>query len=83
MLVVSQVELEPFIKTTAGIHSHKHNEQVYIVLEGNATMYLNGTEHDVKSGMVIFISPGEKHSMISTGKMGSSLLMLEQSLNKT
>ena len=83
---VSLNELEPNMKTTTGIHSHKSRESAYIVLEGSATMHLNGTEHDVKPRMVIFIPPNEKHGMIRTGKNGVKFVnagaILEPNLNQ-
>ncbi len=64
---VMLVELEPGIKST-GIHYHKNRESVYIVLQGNATLMLNGTEYRLKPKTVVFLSPGDKHGITSTGR---------------
>lgn len=64
---VSYVELEPNMKSTAGIHSHENRESTYIVLQGTGVLHLSGTEHQVKPKTVIFIPPSEKHGMVSTG----------------
>jgi mannose-6-phosphate isomerase-like protein (cupin superfamily) len=40
---------------------------VYIVLQGNATLLLNGTEHQLKPETVVYLSPGDKHGITSTG----------------
>ena len=80
---VSLVTLEPNVKTTAGIHSHKSRESAYIVLEGAATMHLNGTEHQVKPNTVIFIPPGERHGIVSTGKTGVKFMNAWANLETT
>ena len=60
------VELEPGMKS-AEIHYHKEREGVYVVLQGNATLMLNGTEHQLKPETFVFLSPGDKHGITSTG----------------
>ncbi len=80
---VSLNELEPNMKTTTGIHSHKSRESAYIVLEGSATMHLNGTEHLVKPNTVIFIPPGDKHGITSTGKEGVKFFISWADLEST
>ena len=60
------VELQPGMKSTE-IHYHKEREGVYVVLQGNATLLLNGTEHQLKPETVVYLSPGDKHGITSTG----------------
>jgi mannose-6-phosphate isomerase-like protein (cupin superfamily) len=39
------------------VHSHKRNEEVYIVLMGKGRFYIDGDEFDVSEGDVIRIDP--------------------------
>ncbi|RLI33495.1 hypothetical protein DRO66_10125 [Candidatus Bathyarchaeota archaeon] len=70
---VMQVDLEPEM-TATGVHYHKNRESVYIVLQGSATLMLNGTEHHLKANMVAFLSPGDRHGLTSTGKEGFKMI---------
>lgn len=70
---VMQVDLEPEM-TATGVHYHKNRESVYIVLQGSATLMLNGTEHHLKANMVAFLSPGDRHGITSTGKEGFKMI---------
>ncbi|MEE9509900.1 MAG: cupin domain-containing protein, partial [Candidatus Bathyarchaeia archaeon] len=70
---VMQVDLEPEM-TATGVHYHKNRESAYIVLQGSATLMLNGTEHHLKVNMVAFLSPGDRHGITSTGKEGFKMI---------
>lgn len=48
-------------------HSHKVQEQVYHVLEGEGLMEIDGEEHVVRKHDVIFLPPGIEHSIANTG----------------
>jgi|WetSurMetagenome_2_1015567.scaffolds.fasta_scaffold00126_10 mannose-6-phosphate isomerase-like protein (cupin superfamily) len=39
------------------VHSHKRNEEIYIVLEGAGKFYIDGDEFEVEAGNVIRIDP--------------------------
>jgi len=43
------------------VHSHKKNEELYIVLRGNGTFYVDGEEFPVAEGSLVRIAPeGER-----------------------
>lgn len=43
------------------VHSHKQNEEVYIILEGRGELFIDGEEIKIKAGDVIRIDPkGER-----------------------
>lgn len=48
-------------------HTHKVQEQIYHVLEGEGMMELDGEKQVVSSGDVIFIPPGVEHAIHNTG----------------
>jgi mannose-6-phosphate isomerase-like protein (cupin superfamily) len=49
------------------IHSHRIQEQVYHVLDGEALMEIEGERTVVRKDDVIFIPPGVKHAIYNTG----------------
>jgi mannose-6-phosphate isomerase-like protein (cupin superfamily) len=48
-------------------HSHKVQEQVYHVLDGEGLMELDGERTVVRKDDVIFIPPGVRHAIYNTG----------------
>ena len=48
-------------------HSHKEQEQVYHVLEGEGLMEIAGKNHVVRKHDVIFLPPGVEHAISNTG----------------
>ena len=49
------------------LHTHKVQEQVYHVLEGEGMMEMDGTRQVVRKHDVIYIPPGVEHSISNTG----------------
>jgi mannose-6-phosphate isomerase-like protein (cupin superfamily) len=39
------------------VHSHKRNEEVYIILKGKGQFYVDGDEFEVEEGSVIRVDP--------------------------
>ena len=50
-------------------HYHKTTAEVYYILEGIGRMELDGELVDVEPGMVIAISPGTRHRLVSPGSV--------------
>jgi mannose-6-phosphate isomerase-like protein (cupin superfamily) len=53
---ISINELPPGVSVPF-VHSHKRNEEVYIVVKGKGRFYVDGDEFDVAEGSVIRIDP--------------------------
>lgn len=49
------------------LHTHKVQEQVYHVLEGEGMMELDGKRQVVRKHDVIYIPPGVKHAITNSG----------------
>jgi len=49
------------------LHTHKVQEQVYHVLEGEGLMEMDGKRVVVRKHDVIFIPPGVEHGIVNTG----------------
>jgi quercetin dioxygenase-like cupin family protein len=48
-------------------HSHKVQEQVYHVIEGEGLMTIDGKDHVVRKHDVIFLPPGVEHAISNSG----------------
>ena len=49
------------------VHTHKVQEQIYHVLEGEGAMVIEGKTQIVRKHDVIFIPPGLSHSIVNNG----------------
>ena len=54
-------------KAQVALHSHKVQEQVYHVIEGEGLMTIDGEEHVVRKHDFIFLPPGVVHAIENTG----------------
>ena len=58
-----------FIKDKVAMHKHEFHSENVIVLEGTATMYLDGIIYEIKPGDIIFIPKNTWHEV----KVSSSI----------
>lgn len=58
-----------FIKEKVAMHKHEFHSENVIVLEGTATMYLDGITYEIKPGDIIFIPKNTWHEV----KVSSSI----------
>jgi len=49
------------------LHYHPHAEETYYMLKGEGKLVIDGVEHNVRPGDLIFISPPEKHQIFNAG----------------
>ena len=49
-------------------HTHKIQEQIYQVVEGEGLMELDGERRVVRAGDCIFIPPGVEHAIYNSGR---------------
>jgi quercetin dioxygenase-like cupin family protein len=57
-----------------GIHYHEKRESAYIALEGSATLFLNGGEHEIGAGTVVNITPDDRHGFVKVGPDGFKMI---------
>ena len=57
-------------------HTHKVQEQVYHVLDGEGLMEIENTGRVVRKQDVIFIPPGLQHALYNTGLTGRVFLVV-------
>ncbi|HWI71093.1 MAG TPA: cupin domain-containing protein [Baekduia sp.] len=58
------------------IHSHDHQEEVYLVLEGELTLGVEGVEHTVARGGVARVGPNTRRQLVNRGSATLVLLAL-------
>ncbi|HEV7492517.1 cupin domain-containing protein [Baekduia sp.] len=58
------------------IHAHEHQEEVYLVLEGELTLGVEGVEHTVARGGLVRVAPGVRRQLVNRGTTALQLLAL-------
>lgn len=64
-------------ETSAGIHQHKDDEEVYIILEGSGIMTVDGESRSVTKGDVIINRPFGSHGLLNNSKEEMKILVFE------
>ena len=59
------------------VHSHKQNEEVYIVLEGSGVLYIDGEEFEVNSGDILRIDPEGKRCFKANSNSGLKYICIQ------
>jgi quercetin dioxygenase-like cupin family protein len=57
-------------------HTHKVQEQIYYVLEGEGVLTLNGESHLMRPHDYVYVPPGVRHSFTNTGTNGLVFLVV-------
>jgi len=63
--------------TSIGEHRHGDDEELYIILEGQGTMTLDGVSRPVKKGSVLVNCPGGTHGLRNDSEKDLWVLVLE------
>jgi mannose-6-phosphate isomerase-like protein (cupin superfamily) len=71
---VMLIDLAPNLTTPGGTHYHRTRESAYVVIQGSATLLLNGTEHHLQANTVVFLAPGDRHGITRTGTEGFKMI---------
>jgi uncharacterized cupin superfamily protein len=56
------------------IHAHEHQEEVYIVLEGQLTLLIDGDEHLLEADHLARVGPAMRRQLVNVGR--DPLIML-------
>lgn len=62
-------------------HKHKENEEVYIILEGNGVMEIDGQQIDVKEGSVVKVNPAGIRSIDNNSDKELIFLVMQTKAN--
>jgi mannose-6-phosphate isomerase-like protein (cupin superfamily) len=60
-----------------GIHTHGNNEELYLVLEGEGLLHLDGEEFRVGPGSVILNRPKGTHGLRNDGEEALKIFVVE------
>lgn len=58
------------------IHSHAHQEEVYLVLAGRLTVEIEGTPHDLEAGELMRVAPAVRRRVVNLGPELCNVLAL-------
>jgi quercetin dioxygenase-like cupin family protein len=61
-------------KTTL-LHAHPHEDETFIVLEGEILVHVDGSEHRVGPGGIAVAPRGTKHAFLVTSEVGRILAL--------
>jgi uncharacterized cupin superfamily protein len=62
---INELVLEPGQR--GRIHSHERQEEVYLVLEGTLTLFVDAEEHSVPSGELVRVAPELRRQLLNRG----------------
>ncbi len=62
---------------SCGEHTHSSTEEIYYLLSGRATMYLDGTPLEVSAGDLITTPIGSRHAIANHGDQDMQLFVIE------
>jgi uncharacterized cupin superfamily protein len=58
------------------IHAHEHQEEIYLVLEGELTLLVDGTSHRLGPDQVVRVGPAVRRQLVNPGPARLVLLAL-------
>jgi quercetin dioxygenase-like cupin family protein len=56
------------------IHRHKHQEEVYLVLDGTLTLFVDGEPHEYVQGELVRVAPSVRRQLVNRHRQPLSLL---------
>lgn len=65
------------------VHSHKENEEVYLVLEGSGYFWLDGAVHPLKAGDAVRVDPSVGRCMKAADAEGITYVCIQARQNAT
>jgi mannose-6-phosphate isomerase-like protein (cupin superfamily) len=60
-----------------GKHRHGDDEEIYVILEGEGRMFLDGRVHRVGPGSVVLNRPGGEHGLVNDGTEELRIFVVE------
>ncbi len=77
---ISINELPPGVSVPF-VHSHKQNEEVYIVIKGRGKFYIDGEELDIEEGSVIRVDPAGQRCIAADSKVPLRYICIQTQKN--
>jgi quercetin dioxygenase-like cupin family protein len=73
-LGINLIRLQP--RQRGRIHRHERQEEIYVVLDGVLTLYVEGEPHEVRQGQAVRVAPEERRQLVNTSSERLVLLAL-------
>ena len=67
--------------STIGYHRHGNNEEMYVLLEGEGLMTIDGEEVKVSKGDMILNPAGGEHGLVNNSSEDIDLLVIQVGIN--
>lgn len=77
---ISINELPPGVSVPF-VHSHKRNEEVYIILKGKGEFYVDGDEFGVEEGSVLRVDPAGARCLRADGRTAIRYICIQTEAN--
>lgn len=71
---MNEIVLQP--RQRGRVHTHEHQEEVYLVLEGELTLIVDGTEHVIARDGLVRVPPHIRRQLVNAGSERLVLLAL-------
>jgi uncharacterized cupin superfamily protein len=71
---INLIRLRP--RERGRIHAHEHQEEVYLVLEGELTLVVEGQDHVLGRGALARVGPAVRRQLVNRGRERVALLAL-------
>jgi quercetin dioxygenase-like cupin family protein len=71
-LGINLIRLQP--RQRGRIHRHAQQEEIYVVLEGTLTLFVEGEAHEVRERQAARVAPDERRQLVNTS--GGPLVLL-------
>ncbi|MDR1755084.1 MAG: cupin domain-containing protein [Eubacterium sp.] len=72
---INYTEMPP--GSSIGLHTHKNDEEVYIILEGTGLARIDGQDTEVEPGDTILNKPFGEHALYNTGRGALKVLIFK------
>ena len=73
-LGINLIRLQP--RQRGRIHRHERQEEIYVVLDGVLTLYVEGDPHEVQRGQAVRVAPEERRQLVNASSDRLVLLAL-------
>jgi quercetin dioxygenase-like cupin family protein len=73
-LGINLIRLQP--RQRGRIHRHERQEEIYVVLDGVLTLYVEGEPHEVRQGQAVRVAPEERRQLVNASSERLVLLAL-------
>jgi quercetin dioxygenase-like cupin family protein len=73
-LGINLIRLQP--RQRGRIHRHERQEEIYVVLDGVLTLYVEGEPHEVQRGQAVRVAPEERRQLVNESSDRLVLLAL-------